>query len=468
VPKHLLRKLCAITWDAMYSLAKRPPGPGGIGLLTFLLRLRKDPLGCLTEAARRYGDLVFLGWVDKRVYLLNHPRHIKYVLQEHAANYTKGPRIERLKPLFGAGLTTSEGEHWRRQHRLIRPLLQQKNIAAFAPLIISRTRTMLERWQRAPARGGILDIAQEMRELTQAIMVRTIFGHELVESETTRIGQALCGALEHINERVWALFDLARLPTPRHRQLHQHLSTLDHFISHQIAEKRRTNAVQDDLLSLLVGARSESGAEMSDSKLRDEALTLWIAGHTTLAAGLTWTWYLLSQHPTVAEKLEQQLERTLGGRIPRFEDLVRLPHTRRVLEEALRLYPPTWILARSPLSHDPIGGHRIPRKSVLLISPYLMHRHPDFWASPEAFDAERFRPEGSESRPRYAYLPFGGGPRACLGKAWALMEMQLIVATVAQKYRLRLGRGWLVAAEAGIVLRPKGRLLMTLERRGKR
>ncbi len=452
----------------MYSFAKGPPGPGGVGLLTFPVRLRRDPLGFLTEAARRYGDLVFLGWVDKRVYLLNHPRHIKYVLQENAANYTKGPRIERLKPLFGEGLTTSEGEHWRAQRRMIQPLLQQKNIAAFAPLIISRTRTMLERWQGASAGERLLDVAQEMRELTQGIMVRAIFGQELVESEATRIGQALCGALKGINKRVWALFDLARLPTSPNRQLHQHLSTLDQFVSGQIAEKRRTNAVQEDLLSLLLGARSESGAEMSDSELRDEALTLWIAGHTTLAAGLTWTWYLLSQHPTVAEKLERELERTLGDRIPRFEDLVSLPYSRMLIEEALRLYPPTWILARSPLSDDAIGGYPIPRRSVVLISPYLLHRNPDFWASPEAFDPERFRPEGSKSRARYAYLPFGGGPRVCLGKAWALMEMQLIVVTVAQKYRLRLGCGCLVAAEAGIVLRPKGRLLMALERRGKR
>ncbi|MGH8656749.1 MAG: cytochrome P450 [Gammaproteobacteria bacterium] len=445
----------------MYSFAKGPPGPGGFGLLTFLLRLRRDPLGFLTEAARRYGDLVFLGWVDKRVYLLNHPRHIKYVLQENAANYTKGPRIERLKPLFGEGLTTSEGEHWRRQHRIIQPMFRQKTIAAFAPLIVSRTRTMLERWQRSSAGGRLLDIAQEMRALTQGIMVRAIFGQELVDSEATRIGQALCGALKRINERVWALFDLARLPTPGNRELRKHLSTLDRFVTGQIAEKRRTSVVQEDLLSLLLGARSESGAEMSDSELRDEALTLWIAGHTTLAAGLTWTWYLLSQHPAVAEKLEQELEGTLGDRIPRFEDLVSLPYTRMLIEEALRLYPPTWILARSPLSDDTIGGYRIPRKSVLLISPYLMHRHPDFWASPEAFDPERFRPERSESRARYAYLPFGGGQRGCLGKAWALMEMQLIVATVAQKYRLRLGHGCLVAA--GIVLSPKGRLLMTLE-----
>ncbi|MGH8509924.1 MAG: cytochrome P450 [Gammaproteobacteria bacterium] len=447
--------------------AQVPPGPNGFRLLTFLLWLRRDPLGFLTEAAGRYGDLVFLGWADKRVYLLNHPRYVNYVLQENAVNYTKGPRIERLKPLFGEGLTTNEGEQWRRQHRLIQPMFRQRNIAPFAPLIISRTRTMIEGWQRVTARGRLLDIAQEMRALTQAIMVRAIFGQELVESETALIGQALRGALEHINERVWALFDLARLPTLGNRELRKHLSTLDRFVTRQIAEKRRTSVVQEDLLSLLLGARSESGSEMSDSELRDEAMTLWIAGHTTLAAGLAWTWYLLSQHPAVEEKLEGELERTLGGRSPRFEDLVGLPYTRMLIEEALRRYPPTWILARSPRSDDAIGGYRIHRKSVVLISPYLIHRHPEFWDNPEAFDPERFRPEGSESRARYAYLPFGGGPRGCLGKAWALMEMQLIVATVAQKYRLHFARGFRVAAEAGIVLRPKGRLLMALEVRGK-
>jgi cytochrome P450 len=440
---------------------------GGLALTTLLLRLRKDPLGFLTEAVRRYGDLVFLGWVSQRVYLVNHPEYIRYVLQENAANYTKGGRIERLKPLFGKGLTTSDGELWRRQHELIQPLLRQKDIAALAPLITATTSAMLERWREASARGRLLDIAQEMRRLTQGIMARAIFGQELLESEAARIGQASCGALEHINKRVWAMFHIPALPTSGNRALRRQLGILDRFVSAQIAEKRSTHAVRHHLLGLLLASGRERGSTVSDRQLRDETLTLFVAGHTTLAAALAWTWYLLSRHPAFETRLSRELQDTLGGRIPRFEDLANLSYTRAVITEVLRLYPPTWILARSNLSDDEIGGHPIPAHSVVLISPYLLHRHRELWPNASAFDPTRFTAEAPQTRSRYAYLPFGTGPRVCLGKAWALMELQLILATVAERCRLRLAWGSRPTPEAGVVMRPRGPIMMGLEMRGK-
>lgn len=442
---------------------KVPPGPQGIRLLTLLFAMRKNPLGFVTEAAHRYGEVVFLGWGDKRVYFLNYPSYIKQVLSDKPANYAKDPRVARIKPLFGDGLTTSEGALWRRQHQMIQPFFHLKRIAALAPLITAVTAKRLEHWQRAAAAGDRLDIALEMRELTQAIILRVLFGQDLPDSKAKAIGQALRFALDHINHRVWALFDFSSLPTRKNRLFLHHLRTLDRFVYHNITEHGRNPAVSDDLLALLIGAQAgEHGEAMSDPQLRDEAMTLFVAGHTTMAAGLAWTWYLLAKHPAVEERLVKELQGVLGGRDPTFEDLATLPLTRRVIEEALRLYPPTWIISRYSLSDDEIGGYPVRAHSAVLISPYVLHRNPTFWDHPEEFDPERFTPERSANRPSYSYLPFGGGPRVCLGKAWALMQMQLILAMVAQRYRLKLAPGCLVRPETSIMLCPQGGLMMTV------
>jgi cytochrome P450 len=445
---------------------KAAPGPHGYPFLGVLPQAWQNPLQFFLEAARRYGDVVALGLGSHRVYLLNHPDYIQYVLRDNHLNYHKGTSIARIKPLFGTGLTTSEGALWRRQRRLLQPAFQHRRIAALAAVMTETTAAALERWRTVATSGQPLDIAVEMRRLTQRIMSKTLFGTDLgSEAETVR--QALTTVQESINRRLWAFIDLPQwLPTPQHRRVRRALRTLDQVVYRMIDARRRCPHDMGDLLSWLLRARhAETGKGMSDRQLRDEVMTLFVAGSETTAAALAWTWYLLVTHPDVQRRLEEELTAVVGGRMPTFQDLQTLSYTRMVIEEALRLYPPTWVTARSPLADDEIGGYRIPRQAVVLLSPYVLHRHPTFWEHPAAFDPERFMPAQSTDRPRYAYFPFGGGPRRCIGESFALMEVRLIVAMVTQAYRLHLVPGHPVAPQPLFTLRPRHGVLVTLQPR---
>jgi cytochrome P450 len=309
-------------------------------------------------------------------------------------------------------------------------------------VIAHATAGTLERWRAFAERAQPLDIVVEMMRLTREIAFTTLFGADL-RGEADAVARALEAVLDHINRRVWTLLDLSqRLPTPRRRRYQQALRMLDQFAYRMIDERRRGGKDRGDLLSMLVSARDqETGARMSDTQLRDEVMTIFVASHQTTANALAWTWYLLSTRSDVERRLRTELSTVLRGRTPTYQDLPNLTYTRMVMEEAMRLYPPTWITARTPIEDDEIGGCRIPANSVVLLSPYVTHRHPAFWENPERFDPERFTPERAADRPRYAYFPFGGGPRVYIGKSFALMEAQLIVAIVSQKYRLELVPG---------------------------
>jgi cytochrome P450 len=404
------------------------------------------------------------------VYLLNHPEHIKRVLQDQPERYRKSvPRMERLKPLFGEGLTTSEGPLWRRQRRLLQPVFQHQRIASFAPVITKATATMLERWQIAAAWGQPLDVAAAMLGLTREIIGRILFGND-VDHHLQTVGQAVTTAFEHLNHRVWAVMALpACFPTSRNRRFRQALRRLDTSVYRLIDERCQARQGRDDLLSRLVAARDEeTGERMPASQLRDEVMTLFIAGHTTVSAALAWTLYLLAQHPEVERTLAAELATVLDGRRPTAGDLPRLAYTRMIIEEGMRLYPPTWVTARMPLQHDEIGSYRIPAQSVVLLSPYVLHRHPAFWEHPDRFEPERFSSEQSARRPRFAYFPFGGGPRLCIGQNLAMMEMLLVLAMVTQAYQLHLVPGHPVEPQARITLRPRHGILMTLHERSPR
>lgn len=439
-------------------VTKAAPGPRG-----FPLKAWRNPLHFFVNAVLRYGDVVSLRMGFHRVYLLSHPEHIKHVLQDNFHNYRKGGRIETIRPLFGEGLTTSGGELWRRQRDLVQPAFQRQHIAGLDTLMTDATDGTLERWRTFAERAQPLDIAVEMMRLTREIAITTLFGTD-VTGEADAVGRALATVLEHINHRVWALLDLSdRLPTPRKRRYQQALGMLDTFVYRMIDERRRGGKDRGDLLSMLLSARDqETGAGMSDRQLRDEVMTIFVAGHQTTANALAWTWYLLSRHSAAERRLLTELSTVLRGRTPTYQDLPNLTYTRMVIEEAMRLYPPTWITARTPVQDDEIGGYRIPANSVVLLSPYVTHHHPAFWESPERFDPERFTPERSADRPRYAYFPFGGGPRVCIGKSFALMEAELIVAMVAQKCRLDLVPGHPVEPLPMITLQPRYGLPMTI------
>jgi cytochrome P450 len=427
-----------------------------------LRRFRRDPIAFLTDAARG-GDVVPLHLV-MRGFLATHPDHVKHVLQDNHTNYGKGPLYPRLKPVVGEGLVTSEGELWLRQRRLSQPAFTRDRVTTFASAMTARTAAMLDRWAAPAASGDPVNVHTEMMKLTLAILGDTVFGLDLSRGSDA-ITQAVTTALEITNRRVYSLVPPPLWwPTPETRRYRRALAILDDVVGDLIARKRA--APGSDLLSMLMAARDEdTGEAMSDRQLRDEAVTMLIAGHETTALVLTFAWYLLAQHPEADEKLHAEVSRVLGDRRPSADDILQLPYTTLVVHEVMRLYPPAWSIARRALKDDTIGGVRIPAGSGVLLVSYLTHRHPAFWDAPETFDPERFTPARAAGRPRFAYFPFAGGPRQCIGNHFAMMEAVLIVAMIAQRYRPRLVPGFRLALDASITLRPRDGVAMTIDKR---
>ncbi len=442
-------------------LSATAPGPRGYPLLGVFPAARRDPLRFFLEAARTYGDVVGLPLGVRRLYLLSHPDHVRSVLHADDGRFHKGPAAERIRPLFGTSLTTVDGEAWRRRRHLIRPGFTPERLAAAVPIIVETTDVMLHRWRILAHEGRPIDVFDEMTELTRTIILRVLFG-ALPDDEARAVARAVTIVAEHVNRGLWgALRWLPRLPTPRQRAYERAVGELDAFMSRRIGEGRRRGPAGDLLSSLLDARDAERGTGFDDAELRDELKALFVAGHATTASGLAWVWYLLSQDPGARRRLRREARAVLGTRRPSAPDLSDLEYTRLVIDETLRLYPPTWITARTTTGAVDVGAYRIPANGTVLLSPYVTHRDPRFWADAERFDPERFR-RGSPARPRYAYFPFGGGPRTCIGSAFALMEMQIVVAMVAQRYDLALAPGWRVEPEPGTVLVPRGGLRIML------
>ena len=443
----------------------RPPAPPRHLLFGNLRELRHDALGFLVSAAKECGDIFSFRFMFFPGLLVNHPDYIRHVLQENHRAYSKRHfDYAILRPVLGEGLLTSDGDFWLRQRRLIQPAFHRQRVAGFGAQMVQDTQEMLRRWEPICRDGRALDLDEEMMRLTLTIVGRALFSVEL-NSQAGTIGPAF----SFINAEVAQLFR-SLLPTPLkfrlprfQRALGELNRTVQLIIDQRRAQLAQSGEAGDDLLAMLIQARDEQSNElMTDQQLRNEVLTLMLAGHETTANALTWTWYLLSQHPQAAERLRRELASVLNGRPPQLDDLPALPYTRMVVQEALRLYPPAWIISRKAEQDDQIGEYAIPAGTVVSLSPYVMHRHPDFWPRPEAFDPERFRPEQADSRPAYAYFPFGGGPRLCIGRDFATQEALLILATVAQRYSLQLVPGHPVEPEPLITLRPKYGMKMTL------
>jgi cytochrome P450 len=398
-----------------------------------------------------------------RAYLLSHPDHIKYVLQDNYGAYHKSSPAVRIRPLFGESLTTIDGDRWRRQRRLMRPVFQPQRLESFVPVVLETTAGMLDRWQALAEHGQPIDLLSEMTHLTRAIIFRVLFG-DVAADEAQGVGDALDIVFEHTNQRLWsALGWPGRLPMLRPRRVQQALQRLDGFVIGRIDQVPRRASARGTLLSMLLESQAQGTEEgMSRAQLRDEVKALFVAGHTTTASGLAWVWYLLAENPAVESELQREIRTILNAGLPTAAHLPALSYTGMLIEEALRLYPPTWVTARAPLHDDEIGGYRIPAKCIVLLSPFVTHRHPVFWDDPERFDPGRFTPERSAARPRFAYFPFGGGPRACIGSTLDLMEMQLVVAMVARRFRLTLAPGFRVELDPGITLRPRHGIPMLL------
>jgi cytochrome P450 len=443
---------------------RRPPGPFYWTPFEAGIVMRRDPLAFVTALAREYGDVVCLRMGPLRIYLLHHPDGVKHVLQDNNQNYVKGPVIARVKVLIGEGLFTSEGDFWRRQRRLAQPGFHRERIAGFADTMVRRTAERLARWEPAAHRGEPIDVGGEMNALTLTIVGETLFSRDL-SGEAAAAGQALRVALETTAHRAmsWVVSPIW-WPSARNRAFQRAVGTLDQVVYDIIDGRERTRAAGDDLLGMLMSARDEeTGEGMSRRQLRDEVMTFLLAGHETTAVALAWTWDLLARHPEIAEQARAETIGVLGDRLPTLADLPQLPLARMVVEEAMRLYPPVWGIGRQTIAADEIAGYDIPANSLVNLSPWVTHRHPAIWDDPDRFDPERFRPGRERSRPRFAYFPFSGGPRLCIGEAFALMEAQLIVAMMLQRYRLTLVDLRPPVVEPTLTLRPRGGLRMYAE-----
>ncbi|MDW8469648.1 MAG: cytochrome P450 [Burkholderiales bacterium] len=415
------------------------------------------------------GPLCYTRLLGKRIYFVNDAEFVKRILLDNAANYPKSVTYRNnLRPFLGDGLLVSEGEFWRRQRRLMQPAFHLRRLRALADTMADCAAAAAARWSE----GTIVDVMAQMNAVTMEIVAKTLFGAD-VSAEIAEVADAMA-VLQELTGRVrpTAFFELPGfLVRPRGRAFRQAVATLDRIVARIVAERRaataRGEALREDLLAMLIEARdADTGDAMTDRQLRDELVTLFLAGHETTAIALTWTFHLLAQHPEVEAKLHAELDAVLGSRAaPGFDDLERLPYARMVAEETMRLYPPAYVFSRRSLAEDKLGPYRMPAGAHIVISPYALHRRPDYWPEPEAFRPERFAPGEERARPRYAYLPFGGGPRICIGNAFAMMEHAIVLGAIARRWRLEAIPGREVATEPRITLRPRGGLPMRVRAR---
>lgn len=426
-----------------------------------LIRFRRDPLSFLQGLTQQHGDFAMFMMGRQPVFLMNHPDLIRDVLVTHNSSFVKGRALERAKRLLGQGLLTSEGDLHHRQRRLVLPAFHRQRIASYASVMVEHAERTSNRWRD----GETFDMAHEMTRLTLGVVAKTLFDAD-VDSEADEIGEAMSCILEMFNLLMLPFAELIeKLPLPHVRRYDKMRARLDSVIYRIIDERRRSGEDRGDLLSmLLLSQDEEGGGGMSDTQVRDEVLTLFLAGHETTANALSWTWYLLSQHPEVEKQLAAELKDKLQGRLPTFEDVPNLPYTEMVVAESMRMFPPAWAIGRRAVVDQQIGDHKIPANALVLVSPYITHRDARLFPNPDRFDPGRWKPEAKESRPQFAYFPFGGGPRRCVGEGFAWAEVALVLATLAGRWRARLVPGQTVVPKALLTLRPKNGLQMTIER----
>ncbi len=431
--------------------------------------VRRNPTAVFMDAACRYGEVVYFKIGPRRGYLVTNPADVRHVLQDNARNYHKSPLYDKLRVLVGNGLLTSEGDFWLRQRRIAQPAFHRQRIAALADVMADAARDAAAHWEAMASAGRpVVDVDEEMMRLTRTVVLRTLLGADLGPF-ADKVDEAWKILNEHIGESFWSFGLTDWLPSARMRRFKAARAVLRNAVEHVIAERRRHASDSAGLLSMLMAARDEeTGEGMTDEQLRVEVTTFLLAGQETTSLALTWIWYLLSQNPLAQRRLECELDAALEGRPPDYADLVNLPYTRMVIDEALRLYPPAWGFSREALADDTVSGFRVPRGWLVFVIPYVLHRLPAFWENPDVFDPERFAPERAAARPKFVYLPFGAGPRQCIGNQFALIEAHLALATLAQRYRLHLVPGQRVEAWPLITLRPKFGMQMTIERRSVR
>jgi cytochrome P450 len=446
----------------MAAVIARPRGPKNPPIIGHLIPFRANPLVYLSKVARQYGDIVYLRVMKQDMYVLSHPEFVREVLVTNQNSFVKSRALERAKILLGEGLLTSEGQHHLRQRRLVQPAFHRERLAGYAAAMTE----CAVRW-RERLRPGPMDIAREMPQLTLTIVAKTLFSAD-VASDAPEIGAAMTSVLEMFDLLLLPFSDfLHKLPLPSVRRFDKARARLDGMIYGLIEARRKSGIDTGDLLSMLLLAQDEGedGAGMTDEQVRDEAITLFIAGHETTANALTWTWYLLAQHPEVEQRLHEEIEEVLGDRPPELADVPQLRYAEMILAEVLRLYPPAWAVGRRALAPFTVGGFDVPAGSICIMSQYIIHRDARWFPNPEKFDPERWRPEAREARPKFSYFPFGGGTRVCLGERFAWMEGVILMAAISQKWRFRLEPGQHVEPLPLVTLRVKNGLRVIAEPR---
>lgn len=430
-----------------------PPGPKGLPFLGNIGSLRKDRLGFIIENRDQYGDIVFFRIGPRRVYQLNAPEFVQYVLVKHPEKFYKSPALKNAtKEVIGQGLLTSDGELHKRQRKLVQPAFHFKRIATYADVMVQYSDEIAKGWQS----GQQVDIAHEMMLLTMRIVAKTLFDAD-VSDNADSIGAAITTGLEATMDRIGRPTQLReKLPTATNRKRRAALELIETTITSIIDERRRSGDDKGDLLSMLLMAVDEDdGGQMSNKQVRDEAMTLFIAGHQTTANALAWTFYLLAQNREIEAKLRAEINAVLGERLPSIVDLPKLPYLEMVIKESMRLYPPAWITTREVVETIALGGYTIPQGSLVMTSMYALHHDPRYWDKPEQFQPERFSPANEANITKYAYFPFGGGPRVCVGNQFAMMEAQLVLATVMQRTQFSLVPGQQIIPYPLVTLRPK-------------
>jgi cytochrome P450 len=440
-----------------------PPGPPRSLRTLVIYGPGRDPLRFFVDLARTYGDVAHVHLAGEHLFLFNHPNLVRDVLVTNQRNFLKGRGLERAKRLLGNGLLTSEGAVHVRQRRLMQPAFHRDRIAAYASVMTEYAQRVEQRWTE----GARLDVAKEMNRLTLGIVGKTLFDAD-VDAQAATVGAALTDVLGSFWLNMLPLADLLEhLPLPAFRRSKRARAELDRIIYAMIAERRASPVDRGDLLSMLLLAQDEEGdgGGMSDAQVRDEAMTIFLAGHETTANALSWTWHLLSGAPEVESRLHEELDRVLGGRAPALDDVPKLQFVEQVVTESMRLFPPAWIIGRRAIHDYPVRDYLVPARGIVVMSPYVIHRDARFFAEPERFNPDRWTPAFKASLPPFAYFPFGGGARRCIGESFAWMELVLVVSVIAQRWRLRAVPGHPVVPQPVVTLRLKHGLKMTVERR---
>ncbi|MEO1373629.1 MAG: cytochrome P450 [Cyanobacteria bacterium J06635_10] len=439
-----------------------PPGPKGHFLVGSLPEYQRNPLGFLTNCAKNYGDVVYLSGLIPS-FLLNHPNFIEEMLVKKQQYLIKSQFVSIVKPLLGNGLLLSEGEFWKKQRHLINPAFHHARIKAYSRVMVEYTQRMLDTWEN----GEIRDIHHDMMNLTLTIAAKTLFGSQ-VDKDVDTIEQAIKVTLKHFDIRSTnlLLFLLPDwIPTPDNLGFQTAVKQIDAIVYRLIQEHRASGDETDNLLSMLLNLQSEDGTRMSDKQIRDEVMTLILAGHETTALTLSWAWYLLAKHPEIEAKLIAELKTVLAGGNPNLSDLRQLRYTEWVILETMRLYPPVWIIPRTVKSDCEIGGYHMKKGQGLVASQWIVHRDPRWFENPDTFNPSRWENDLIKRLPSFAYFPFGGGSRICIGKSFAMMEACLVLATIAQNYKFTLVSQQPVEPWASLSLRPKQAIRVRLDKR---